>query len=45
MAYKKDTTLRQSRKFDAQIQALDIPNEIEEGHSPIRFGHAAVPPA
>merc|ERR1719329_1184089 len=28
MVYKKDTTLGQTKEFDAQIQVLDIPNEI-----------------
>merc|ERR1712039_838013 len=35
--YKKDTTLGQTREFDAQIQVLDIPNEIKVGSSPIGF--------
>merc|ERR1712032_325258 len=30
MVYKKDTTLGQTREFDAQIQVLDIPNEMAE---------------
>merc|ERR1712110_3632 len=29
MVYKKDTTLGQTREFAAQIQVLDIPNEIK----------------
>ena len=33
--YKKDTTLGQTREFAAQIQVLDIPNEIKVGYSPI----------
>merc|ERR1711966_568943 len=37
MVYKKDTTLGQTREFDAQIQVLDIPNEIKTGYSPIGF--------
>merc|ERR1712099_91977 len=37
MVYKKDTTLRQTREFSAQIQVLDIPNEIKVGYSPIGF--------
>merc|ERR1711957_1104112 len=37
MVYKKDTTLGQTREFDAQIQVLDIPNEIKNGYSPIGF--------
>merc|ERR1711977_643137 len=28
MVYKKDTTLGQTKEFAAQIQVLDIPNEI-----------------
>merc|ERR1712216_343864 len=30
MVYKKDTTLGQTREFDAQIQVLDIPNEMAQ---------------
>merc|ERR1712194_273312 len=37
MVYKKDTTLGQTREFDAQIQVLAIPNEIKTGYSPIGF--------
>merc|ERR1719414_173752 len=37
MVYKKDTTLGQTAEFDAQIQVLDIPNEIKKGYSPIGF--------
>merc|ERR1712054_723180 len=37
MIYKKDTTLGQTKEFDAQIQVLDIPNEIKKGYSPIGF--------
>merc|ERR1712050_745959 len=37
MVYKKDTTLGQTKEFDAQIQVLDIPNEIKPGYSPIGF--------
>jgi len=37
MVYKKDTTLGQTASFDAQIQVLDIPNEIKVGYSPIGF--------
>ena len=43
MAYKRDTTLGQSREFDAQIQVLDIPNEIEEGYSPVSYTHLPLP--
>jgi len=44
MVYKKDTTLGHTIHFDAQIQVLDIPNELRVGYSPIGFvrcGHAA----
>merc|ERR1719217_1409347 len=44
MVYKKDTTLGQTREFSAQVQVLDIPNEIKCGYSPIGFvrcGHSA----
>ena len=37
MAHKKDTTLGQTREFDAQIQVLDIPKQIKVGYSPIGF--------
>ena len=37
MIYKKDTTLSAVKSFDAQIQVLDIPNEIKVGYSPIGF--------
>jgi elongation factor 1-alpha len=37
MVYKKDTTLGQTKEFDAQIQVLDIPGEIKVGYSPIGF--------
>merc|ERR1712158_134395 len=37
LVYKKDQTLGQTREFDAQIQVLDIPNEIKVGYSPIGF--------
>jgi len=37
MVYKKDTSLGQTKEFDAQIQVLDIPNEIKIGYSPIGF--------
>merc|ERR1712100_714027 len=29
LVYKKDTTLGQTKEFDAQIQVLDIPGEIK----------------
>merc|ERR1739838_1079644 len=37
MVYKKDTTLGQTKEFTAQVQILDIPNEIKIGYSPIGF--------
>merc|ERR1719162_2140175 len=37
MVYKKDSTLGQTKEFAAQIQVLDIPNEIKVGYSPIGF--------
>merc|ERR1719362_2577603 len=37
MIYKKDTTLSPVKSFDAQVQILDIPNEIKAGYSPIGF--------
>jgi len=37
MVYKRDTTLGQTREFEAQIQVLDIPNELKVGYSPIGF--------
>jgi len=37
MIYKKDTSLAPVKCFDAQIQVLDIPNEIKVGYSPIGF--------
>jgi len=37
MIYKKDTTLSAVKSFDAQVQVLDIPNEIKCGYSPIGF--------
>merc|ERR1712157_57432 len=39
MVYKKDTTLGQTKEFKAQIQVLDIPNEIKCGYSPIGLPH------
>eukprot|EP00927_Polykrikos_kofoidii_P068478 TRINITY_DN63841_c0_g1_i1.p1 TRINITY_DN63841_c0_g1~~TRINITY_DN63841_c0_g1_i1.p1 ORF type:complete len:496 (+),score=108.18 TRINITY_DN63841_c0_g1_i1:57-1490(+) len=44
MIYKKDTTLWQTKDFDAQVQVLEVPNEIKVGYSPIGFvrcGHSA----
>merc|ERR1719261_1329383 len=37
MVYKKDSSLGQTKEFAAQIQVLDIPNEIKVGYSPIGF--------
>jgi elongation factor 1-alpha len=37
MIYKKDTSLSPVKCFDAQVQILDIPNEIKPGYSPIGF--------
>merc|ERR1712164_92350 len=37
MIYKKDSTLDRCGQFTAQIQTLDIPNEIKMGYSPIGF--------
>merc|ERR1712032_302793 len=33
MVYKTDTTLGQTREFDAQIQVMHAPSEIAVGHS------------
>ena len=37
MIYKKDTSVSPVKAFDAQVQFLDIPNEIKIGDSPIGF--------
>ena len=37
MIYKKDTSLSPVASFDAQVQILDIPNEIKCCYSPIGF--------
>jgi elongation factor 1-alpha len=37
MVLKTDTTLSAVASFDAQIQVMDIPNEIKTGYSPIGF--------
>jgi len=37
MIYKKDTSLSPVKSFEAQVQILDIPNEIKIGYSPIGF--------
>jgi elongation factor 1-alpha len=44
MILKSDTTLQPCHDFTAQIQTLDIPNEIKIGYSPngmVRCGHSA----
>merc|ERR1711988_231191 len=44
MIYAKDTTLKTSSNFSAQVQVLDIPGSIKCGYSPIghvRCGRAA----
>merc|ERR1711912_40034 len=44
MIYAKDTTLKTSDNFSAQVQVLDIPGSIKAGYSPIghvRCGRAA----
>ena len=35
MVHKKDTTMGHTKEFDAQIQVLDLPNEINTAYSPI----------
>ena len=37
MVYKLDTTLGQTREFDAQTLGLEIHNEIKAGYSPMGF--------
>jgi len=37
MIYKNDASLRACTSFKAQIQSLDIPNEVKLGYSPIAF--------
>uniref|UniRef100_A0A0G4IF80 Tr-type G domain-containing protein n=1 Tax=Chromera velia CCMP2878 TaxID=1169474 RepID=A0A0G4IF80_9ALVE len=37
MVYKTDDTLKPCKSFKAQIQTLDIPNEVKVGYSPIGF--------
>ena len=37
MVYKKDTTLGQTRDFEAQIQVLDCPNDPKVGYFLIGF--------
>jgi elongation factor 1-alpha len=44
MIHKSDTTLKLCSAFTAQVQTLDIPNEIKVGYSPVGFvrcGHSA----
>lgn len=45
IVYKKDTTLAQTKEFDAQIQVLDVPNEIKVGYSLAVSCDVDVPPA
>ena len=33
MAYKTNANVAENKEFDAHIQALDIPNEVEDGYS------------
>nr|AIM46993.1 translation elongation factor-like protein [Voromonas pontica] len=37
MIEKKDTSLKPCKAFTAQIQTLDIPNEVKTGYAPIGF--------
>lgn len=37
MGYASDATLKPAKKFNAQVQTLDIPNEVKPGYSPIGF--------
>jgi len=39
MVYKTGTTLGQTKEFTAQIQVLDISNEVKAGYSGIGFVH------
>jgi len=44
MILKSDTSLKLCKNFTAQVQTLDIPNEIKVGYSPVGFvrcGHSA----
>jgi len=44
MIHKSDTTLKLCKTFTAQVQTLDVPNEIKVGYSPVGFvrcGHSA----
>ena len=35
MIYKKDTTLKACKNFNAQIQVLDVPGQLKCGYSPV----------
>ena len=37
MIYKKDTTLKACKNFNAQIQVLDVPGQLKCGYSPVAF--------
>ena len=36
MIYKKDTTLKACKNFNAQVQVLDVPGQLKCGYSPSR---------
>merc|ERR1711939_197123 len=37
MIYKKDTTLKACKNFNAQVQVLDVPGQLKCGYSPVAF--------
>ena len=37
MIYKKDTTLKACKNFNAQVQVLDVPGQLKPGYSPVAF--------
>ena len=37
MIYKKDTTLKACKNFNAQVQAPDVPGQLKPGYSPVAF--------
>merc|ERR1712032_930110 len=44
MVCSNDVSLQQAKEFDAEVNILDIPNEIKVGYQPlgfVRFGRAA----
>jgi len=44
MVFLKDDTLKSAGKFTAQVQVLDIPNELKAGYCPtvfVRTGHSS----